>query len=283
MSTCSPTSASSSTRGSSPSSPGRSPSTGSRTSRRSRGSGVAPGASATSSSNPPAARAPSCSARCRAPNSCATRSSARSRRAAGRGVRRTPSGVQSHAGMVNPSDFRNGMTIEWEGGLWVVLEFQQGQNARGDTFFRTKLRNVRSGAIIDQKFRDKDRFARARIEKVAMQYLYSDGDRHYFMDLASYDQLPLSDDQLGDTMKYLKENSSLDVLMYEGRPLGVELPTTVDLKVTQTSPGFKGDTAAGGGKPATVETGLILNVPFFVNQGDVIRVDTRTGAYVERV
>jgi len=142
---------------------------------------------------------------------------------------------------------------------------------------------VRSGAIIDQKFRDKDRFARARIEKVAMQYLYSDGDRHYFMDLASYDQLPLGDDQLGDTMKYLKENSSLDVLMYEGRPLGVELPTTVDLKVTQTSPGFKGDTAAGGGKPATVETGLILNVPFFVNEGDVIRVDTRTGAYVERV
>src|SRR5437764_15474159 len=117
--------------------------------------------------------------------------------------------------MVNPSDFRTGRTVEWEGGLWVVLEFQHGQDARGDTFFRTKLRNVRSGAIIDQKFRDKDRFARARIEKVAMQYLYSDGDRHYFMDLASYDQLPLGDVQLGDTMKYLKENSSLDVLMYE--------------------------------------------------------------------
>jgi elongation factor P len=185
--------------------------------------------------------------------------------------------------MVNPSDFRNGMTIEWEGELWVVLEFQQGQNARGDTFFRTKLRNVRSGSIIDQKFRDKDRFARARIEKVAMQYLYSDGDRHFFMDLESYDQLPLGDDQLGDSLKYLKESSSIAVLMYEGRPLGVELPTTVDLKVTHTSPGFKGDTAAGGGKPATVETGLILNVPFFVNEGDVIRVDTRTGAYVERV
>jgi len=118
---------------------------------------------------------------------------------------------------------------------------------------------------------------------VAMQYLYSDGDSHFFMDLASYDQLPLNDDQLGDTLKYLKENISIEVLMYEGRPLGVELPTTVDLKVTQTSPGFKGDTAAGGGKPATVETGLTLNVPFFVNEGDVIRVDTRTGAYVERV
>ena len=175
------------------------------------------------------------------------------------------------------------MTIEWEGELWVVIEFQQGQNARGDTFFRTKLRNVRNGSIIDQKFRDKDRFARARIEKVAMQYLYSDGDRHFFMDLESFDQLPLGDDQLGDSMKYLKESSSIEVLMYEGRPLGVELPTTVDLKVTDTSPGFKGDTAAGGGKPATVETGLILNVPFFVNEGDVIRVDTRTGAYVERV
>jgi elongation factor P len=116
-----------------------------------------------------------------------------------------------------------------------------------------------------------------------MQYLYSDGDRHYFMDLASYDQLPLSDDQLGDTMKYLKENTSLDVLMYDGQPLGVELPTTVDLKVKDTAPGYKGDTASGGGKPATLETGLTLTVPFFVNQGDVIRVDTRTGDYVERV
>jgi len=185
--------------------------------------------------------------------------------------------------MVNPSDFRNGMTIEWEGGLWIVVEFQQGQNARGDTFFRTKLRNVRTGAIIDQKFRDKDRFARARIEKVAMQYLYSDGDRHFFMDLESYDQLPLSDDQLGDSLQYLKESTALDVLMYDGQPLGVELPTTVDLKVKDTAPGYKGDTASGGGKPATLETGLTLTVPFFVNQGDVIRVDTRTGDYVERV
>src|SRR3981081_891558 len=138
--------------------------------------------------------------------------------------------------MVNPSDFRNGMTIEWEGGLWIVVEFQQGQNARGDTFFRTKLRNVRRGAIIDQKFRDKDRFARARIEKVAMQYLYSDGERHFLMDLGRHEQPPLTDAPLGDTLKSLKENTSLDVLMYEGQPLGVELPTTVDLKVTDTAP-----------------------------------------------
>src|SRR5947209_18259493 len=137
--------------------------------------------------------------------------------------------------MVNPSDFRNGMTIEWEGELWVVIEFQQGQNARGDTFFRTKLRNVRSGSIIDQKFRDKDRFTRARIEKVPMQYLYSDGDRHFFIDLASYDQLPLNDDQLGYTMKYLKENSAIEVLMYDGKQLGDEFPITVYIKVTDTT------------------------------------------------
>lgn len=185
--------------------------------------------------------------------------------------------------MVSPNEFRNGMTIEWEGEPYVVLQYQQSQLGRGDTFFRTKLKHLRSGAIIEQKFRDKDRFPRVRIEKVSMQYLYSDGERHIFMDSHSYDQIPLDGDQLGDALQYLKENTPLDVLMYEGRPLGVELPTTVDLKVTQTAPGFRGDTAAGGGKPATVETGLTLNVPFFINEGDLIRVDTRTGAYVERV
>jgi elongation factor P len=185
--------------------------------------------------------------------------------------------------MVSPNDFRNGMTIEWEGEPYVVLQYQQTQMGRGDTFFRTKLKHLRSGAIIEQKFRDKDRFPRVRIEKVPMQYLYSDGERHIFMDSSSYDQIPVDGDQLGDALQYLKENAPLDVLMYEGRPLGVELPTTVDLTVTRTAPGFRGDTAAGGGKPATVETGLTLNVPFFINEGDVIRVDTRNGSYVERV
>jgi elongation factor P len=185
--------------------------------------------------------------------------------------------------MIGPNEFRNGMMIEWEGEPYVVLQFQQSQLGRGDTFFRTKLRNVRSGAIIEQKFRDKDRFPRVRIDKVSMQYLYSDGDRHFFMDTQSYDQIPLGAEQLGDALRYLKENTPLDVLMYEGRPMGVELPTTVELRVTQTAPGFKGDTAAGGGKPATLETGLSLTVPFFINEGDVIRVDTRTGEYVERL
>jgi elongation factor P len=185
--------------------------------------------------------------------------------------------------MVGPNEFRNGMTIEWEGEPYIVLQYQQSQLGRGDTFFRTKLKHLRSGAIIEQKFRDKDRFPRVRIEKVPMQYLYSDGDRHFFMNTETYDQLPIPSEQLGDALSYLKENTPLDVLMYEERPIGVELPTTVDLRVTDTAPGFRGDTAAGGGKPATVETGLTIQVPFFVNSGDLIRVDTRNGQYVERV
>lgn len=185
--------------------------------------------------------------------------------------------------MIGPSEFRNGMTIEWEGEPYIVLSYQQTQLGRGDTFFRTKLKHLRTGAIIEQKFRDKDRFPRVRIDRVPMQYLYSDNDRHFFMDLQSYDQVPLNDEQLGDGLKFLKENTPIAILMYEGRPLGVELPTTVELKVTETPPGFRGDTATGGGKPATLETGLTLTVPFFINQGDIIRVDTRTGEYVERV
>ena len=175
------------------------------------------------------------------------------------------------------------MTIEWEGEPYIVLQYQQSQLGRGDTFFRTKLKHLRSGAIIEQKFRDKDRFLRVRIERVPMQYLYSDGDRHIFMDSQTYDQLPLTEEQLGGALQYVKENTPIEVLMYEGRPLGVELPTTVDLRVTQTAPGFRGDTAAGGGKPATLETGLTLTVPFFINEGDLVRVDTRSAAYVERV
>ena len=161
------------------------------------------------------------------------------------------------------------------------------ENARA---FRSSTRiapmhslSSRTGAIIEQKFIDKDRFPRVRIDRVPMQYLYSDNDRHFFMDLQSYDQVPLNDEQLGDGLRFLKENTPIAILMYEGRPLGVELPTTVELKVTETPPGFRGDTATGGGKPATLETGVTLTVPFFINQGDIIRVDTRTGEYVERV
>ncbi len=185
--------------------------------------------------------------------------------------------------MVSPSDFRNGLIIEWNGELHQVIEYQQAQAGRGDTFFRTRLKNLRSGAIIDQKFRDKDRFTRARIDRVEMQYLYNDGDQYHLMDLRTYDQIPVSSELLGEAAKYLKENATITVLHYGDRAIGVELPTTVDLRVSSTTPGVRGDTAVGGSKPATLETGVTITVPLFVNEGDMIRVDTRTGAYVERV
>ncbi len=185
--------------------------------------------------------------------------------------------------MVSPSEFRNGMLIEWNGELHQILEYQQAQLGRGDTFFRTKLKNVKTGAIVDQKFRDKDRFPRARIDRVEMQYLYSDSDQYHFMDTRSYDQLALSAGVVGEGARYLKENSTILVLQYGDRPIGIELPTTVDLRVSSTTPGVRGDTAAGGSKPATLETGVTISVPLFVNEGDIIRVDTRTGAYVVRV
>jgi elongation factor P len=185
--------------------------------------------------------------------------------------------------MVSPSDFRNGLIIEWNGELHEVIEHQQGQAGRGDTFFRTKLKNLKNGAIIDQKFRDKDRFPRARIDRVEMQYLYKDGDQYHFMDTSTYDQIALTQALVGAAAQYVKENTTIFVLKYGERAIGVELPTTVDLRVAQTAPGFRGDTAAGGTKPATLETGAPITVPLFVNEGDLIRVDTRNGAYVVRV
>jgi len=185
--------------------------------------------------------------------------------------------------VVPPSDFRTGLIIEWNGELYQIIEYQQAQAGRGDTFFRTRLKNLRTGAIVDRKFRDKDRFPRARIDRVEMQYLYHDGDQYHFMDTRTYDQLPLSAELLGDAAKYLKENATITVLQYGDRPMGVELPTTVDLRVSSTTPGVRGDTAMGGSKPAMLETGVTVTVPLFVNEGDVIRVDTRSGAYVERV
>lgn len=185
--------------------------------------------------------------------------------------------------MVSPSSFRNGMLIEWNGELHQILEYQQAQLGRGDTFFRTRLKNLKTGAIIEQKFRDKDRFPRARIDRVEMQYLYRDGDQYHFMDARTYDQTAVSAELVGEAAQYLKENATVAVLQYEDRFIGVDLPTTVDLRVARTTPGVRGDTAAGGSKPATLETGLTINVPLFVNEGDIIRVDTRTAAYVVRV
>lgn len=184
--------------------------------------------------------------------------------------------------MISVNDLRPGLTIELEDGIWSVIEFLHVKPGKGAAFVRTKLKNVKTGQVQERTFRAGERVQRAHIETREMQYLYNTGSEYVFMDSQSYDQLTLTKDQLGDAVYYLKENMTLNLQMYEGKPIGVELPTTVDLVVTYTEPGFKGDTATGGTKPATLETGLVIQVPLFVEQGDTVRVDTRTGEYLSR-
>jgi elongation factor P len=173
--------------------------------------------------------------------------------------------------------------FELDGQIVSVIEFQHQKIGRGSAQVRMRLRNVRSGAIFDRTVQAGDKWPRVRLEHRKVQYLYREDDNFFVMDTESYDQFALSKDQLGDAVSYLKENMEFDLLAYEGEPVDVEMPINVELEVTQTEPGFKGDTATGGTKPATVETGLVVQVPLFVNTGDVIRIDTRTGAYQTRV
>jgi elongation factor P len=173
--------------------------------------------------------------------------------------------------------------FELDGQIVSVIEFQHQKIGRGSAQVRMKLRNVRSGAIFDRTVQAGDKWPRVRLEHRTVQFLYREDDNFYVMDQESYDQFALTREQLGDAVSYLKENMSLELLSYEDEPVDVELPITVELEVTQTEPGFKGDTATGGTKPATVETGLVIQVPLFVNTGDVVRVDTRTGSYQTRV
>jgi len=185
--------------------------------------------------------------------------------------------------MITTNEFRTGVTIDLEGEVYTIVEFQHVKPGKGAAFVRSKLKNVKTGAVVERTFRAGEKMGRAHIERREMQYLYSSGDDYYFMDTANYEQIILRVDQLGDAMQYLKENMTIGVMFHQNASFGVELPNTVDLQVTETAPGFKGDTAAGGTKPATLETGYVVQVPFFINTGDLIRVDTRTGAYVERV
>ena len=185
--------------------------------------------------------------------------------------------------MVSTNDFRTGLTIELDGDAYQVVEFQHVKPGKGSAFVRSKLKNLRTGAVIERTFNAGEKIPRAHVEKREMQYLYKDGDSYNFMDMQSYDQLSLSADDLGDAVRYLKENMNILVASFQGKPIGVELPNYVELTVTETAPGIKGDTASGGTKPATVETGYTVNVPFFVNVGDVIQIDTRTGNYLKRV
>ena len=185
--------------------------------------------------------------------------------------------------MVVAGDFKNGVTFEMEGNVLQVIEFQHVNPGKGAAFVRTKLRNVITGAVIEKTFNPTDKFENAYVERKEMQYLYSDGDLYYFMDNETYEQLPIGADKLDDNFKFVKENMMCKIISYKGNVFGVEPPMFVDLEVTDTEPGFKGDTATGATKPATLETGAQIKVPLFINIGDVLNIDTRTGEYLKRV
>ena len=184
--------------------------------------------------------------------------------------------------MISGSELRKGITIELEDKLYQVLEYQHIKMKR-TALARLKLRDIRDGHTIERTFQAGEKFVRARLDYRRVQYLYNDGSLYYFMDEENYEQMPLSTTQLGDAVNYLKEGMSLEVSSYKDELVGVELPITVELQVIDTGPGFKGDTATAGNKPATLETGITIQVPLFINTGDIIKVDTRTGSYLERV
>lgn len=185
--------------------------------------------------------------------------------------------------MVSTNDFRTGLTIDLDGEAYQVIDFQHVKPGKGSPFVRSKLKNLRTGAVIERTFNAGEKIPRARVERREVQYLYNDGGNYYFMDMENYDQVPLTKEQLGDAVKFLKENMTLHIVMYQGKSIGVDLPNYVELEVIETAPGIRGDTATGGSKPATLETGYIVQVPLFVNTGDVLQVDTRTGLYLKRV
>ncbi len=184
--------------------------------------------------------------------------------------------------MVSAGDFRNGVTIEYEGNIYVIVEFQHVKPGKGAAFVRTKIKNLKSGSVIEKSFRPSEKFENALIERKDMQYLYVDGDLFYFMDNETYEQIGLTAEQLDGALKFVKENETVKILSHNGQVFGVEPPISVVLEVTHTEPGVAGNTAQGATKPATVETGATINVPLFVNIGDMLKIDTRTGEYVSR-
>lgn len=184
--------------------------------------------------------------------------------------------------MISVNDFRTGTTIEVEGDIWRVLEFQHVKPGKGAAFVRTKLRNLRNGNIAEKTFRGGERVKKAQIDNVKMQYLYANGDDHVFMNNDTYDQIEINAEQLEYELKFLKDGMEVHIMSFENEVLGVQLPVTVELEVAETEPGIKGDTASGGSKPATLETGLVVQVPFFVNQGDKLVINTEEAEYVSR-
>lgn len=185
--------------------------------------------------------------------------------------------------MISAGDFRNGITLEIEGNVYQIMEFQHVKPGKGAAFVRTKLKNIINGGVVEKTFRPTEKFPAARIDRVDMQYLYSDGDLFHFMNTETYDQIALNSDDIGDALKFVKENEMCKVCSYNGNVFAVEPPLFVELEITDTEPGFKGDTATGATKPAVVETVATVYVPLFVEQGDKIKIDTRSGEYLSRV
>ena len=185
--------------------------------------------------------------------------------------------------MISAGDFRNGLTLEIEGNVVQVIEFQHVKPGKGAAFVRTRLKNIKNGGIIEKTFRPTEKFPAAHIERSEMQYLYNDGEMYNFMNVETFDQIAMTEDQIGDSLKFVKENEMVKMLSHAGQVFAIEPPLFVELEITETEPGFKGDTATGASKPATVETGAVVYVPLFVEQGDKIQIDTRTGEYMKRV
>ena len=185
--------------------------------------------------------------------------------------------------MISAGDFRNGVTLEIEGNVYQILEFQHVKPGKGAAFVRTKLKNIINGGVVEKTFRPTEKFPAARIDRVDMQYLYSDGDLFHFMNTETYDQIALNSDDVGDALKFVKEHEMVKICSHNGNVFAVEAPLFVELEITDTEPGFKGDTATGATKPATVETGAVVYVPLFVETGNKIKIDTRSGEYLSRV
>ncbi|MCI9530263.1 MAG: elongation factor P [Lachnospiraceae bacterium] len=185
--------------------------------------------------------------------------------------------------MISAGDFRNGITIELDNNIFQIIEFQHVKPGKGAAFVRTKLKNIKNGGVVEKTFRPTEKCPQARIDRADMQYLYSDGDLFHFMDVETYEQIALNAEAIGDTLKFVKENEMVKICSHNGNVFAVEPPLFVELKITDTEPGFKGDTATGATKPAVVETGATVYVPLFVEQEDVIKIDTRTGEYLSRV
>ena len=185
--------------------------------------------------------------------------------------------------MVSAGDFRNGLTIEYENGIFVILEFQHVKPGKGAAFVRTKIRNLKTGSVVEKTFRPSEKMPTAHIERKDMQYLYTDGELFHFMDVETFEQIALNEEQLGDALKFVKENEMVKILSHNNIVFGIEPPLFVELEISHTEPGFKGDTSTGATKPATVETGATVYVPLFVEIGNKIKIDTRTGEYLSRV